>query len=45
MFAPQKPDIIFVTRIQVVHNSENMDIKKWKSGINAWSSSVNIFCR
>jgi len=28
MFAPQKPDIIFMTRKQVVHNSEKTGIKK-----------------
>jgi len=33
MFAPQKPDIIFMTRKQVVHNSEKMGIKRRKSGI------------
>jgi|GEM_PF-3976713 len=45
MFAPQKPDIIFMTRKQVVHNFGKKVIKKCKSGINAGSSSVNIFYR
>lgn len=34
-----------MTKIQVVNNSCNEDIKGRKSGINAWRTSVNIFYR
>jgi hypothetical protein len=45
MFAPQKPDIIFMAVKQAVNNSRKPDIKGRRSGRNAWSSGVDIFCR